>query len=187
MPSWLAGFVFDLAHLVHVDERVEVGGADSGERAHDGKALAFIASWAGGDGADGAFGVRRAGAAIRGSVKVSAVIAGMQWVTGLRSVLFRFEYRQRGCACVRRGARGEHGFGSVAALLTASPATSFAPTPCTAAAAEDNDVTPRPVSTHASSGSAAASPQTPTGLSDGGTRPHRHGHQRQHRRLPRDR
>ena len=55
----LARLVFDFAHLVHVDERVEVGGADSGERAHDGKPLALVALRAGGDGPDGPFGVGR--------------------------------------------------------------------------------------------------------------------------------
>src|SRR5262245_26048222 len=53
--------VLDLAHLVHVHERVEVGGAHSGERAHDGKALALVSVRAGGDGADWAFGVGRRG------------------------------------------------------------------------------------------------------------------------------
>src|SRR6185295_10879809 len=55
--------VLDLAHLVHVHERVEVGGAHSGERAHDGKALALVSVRAGGDGADWAFGVGRRGCA----------------------------------------------------------------------------------------------------------------------------
>ena len=52
-----AGLVLHLAHLVHVDERVEVGGAHAGEGAHDGEALAFVAARPGGDGADGPLGV----------------------------------------------------------------------------------------------------------------------------------
>ena len=50
----LAGLVIDLAHLVHVDERVEGGAAHAGERAHDGEALALVAAWTGGDRGDGA-------------------------------------------------------------------------------------------------------------------------------------
>ena len=55
----LARLVFDLAHLVHVDERVEVGGADAGERAHDGEALAFVPARSGGNRPHGTFGVGR--------------------------------------------------------------------------------------------------------------------------------
>ena len=40
----LTGLVFHLAHLVHVHERVEVGGAHAGEGAHDGEALALVAA-----------------------------------------------------------------------------------------------------------------------------------------------
>ena len=71
--SWLARLVLDLAHLVHMHERIEVGGADSGEGAHDGKALALIASRAGGDGADGSLGVRRAR---RGDARQSQGVSG---------------------------------------------------------------------------------------------------------------
>ena len=39
----LAGPVVDLAHLVHVDERVEVGQVDAGEGPPDGEALALEA------------------------------------------------------------------------------------------------------------------------------------------------
>ena len=67
----LARLVFDLAHLVHVDERVEVGGADAGECAHDGEALALVAARAGGDGADRAVRCRRPRA--RRSAAVSGV------------------------------------------------------------------------------------------------------------------
>ena len=42
--SRLAGLVLDLAHLVHVDERVEVGGADACERTDDGEALPLVAA-----------------------------------------------------------------------------------------------------------------------------------------------
>ena len=80
-----AGLVLHLAHLIHVDERVEVGGAHPGERAHDGEALAFVAARAGGDGADGPLGLGSAGAVSRGNVNVSAVMAGMLEITGLRS------------------------------------------------------------------------------------------------------
>ncbi len=55
----LTGLVLHLAHLVHVHERVEVGGAHAGEGAHDGKALALVAARAGGDRADGPLGVGR--------------------------------------------------------------------------------------------------------------------------------
>ncbi len=54
-----ARLVLHLTHLVHVDEWVEVGGAHSGECAHDGEALALVAVRAGGDGPDRAFGVGR--------------------------------------------------------------------------------------------------------------------------------
>src|SRR5882757_10942625 len=47
-----AGLVFDLAHLVHVDERVEIRCADAGERPHDREALALVPVGAGGDGAN---------------------------------------------------------------------------------------------------------------------------------------
>ena len=39
--SRLTRSVVDLAHLVHVDERIEVGEVDAGESTADGKALAF--------------------------------------------------------------------------------------------------------------------------------------------------
>ena len=39
----LAGRVLDLAHLVHVDERVEIGEVDTLERAPDGEPLALVA------------------------------------------------------------------------------------------------------------------------------------------------
>jgi hypothetical protein len=45
----LARRVLDLAHLVHVDERVEVGQVHAGERAADREALALVARWRGGD------------------------------------------------------------------------------------------------------------------------------------------
>jgi hypothetical protein len=44
-----AGGVFDLAHLVHVDERVEVGVGDTGEGAVHREAFAFEALGGGGD------------------------------------------------------------------------------------------------------------------------------------------
>ena len=49
----LAGGVLHLAHLVEVDERVEVFQADPGKGAADGKAFALEAARGGGDGADG--------------------------------------------------------------------------------------------------------------------------------------
>ena len=45
----LAGSVVDLTHLVHVDERVEVGLGDAGEGAANGEALALESSRRGGD------------------------------------------------------------------------------------------------------------------------------------------
>jgi hypothetical protein len=44
----LAGRVFDLAHLVHVHEGIELGQVDPGERAADGEALALEAARRGG-------------------------------------------------------------------------------------------------------------------------------------------
>jgi hypothetical protein len=69
----LPGLVLDLAHLIHVHEGIQVCGAYSGEGAHDGKALALVASRAGGDGADGPLGVRRAG---RGDPRQSQGVSG---------------------------------------------------------------------------------------------------------------
>ena len=40
----LAGRVFDLAHLVEMDERVEIGEVDAGERPADREALPFEAA-----------------------------------------------------------------------------------------------------------------------------------------------
>jgi signal transduction histidine kinase/CheY-like chemotaxis protein len=53
----LAGRVLHLAHLVHVDERVEVGEVDAGECAPDGEALALEAARRGRDGTDGPLGL----------------------------------------------------------------------------------------------------------------------------------
>ena len=53
----LAGRVLHLAHLVHVDERVEIGEVDAGERAADREALALEAARRGRDGADGPLGL----------------------------------------------------------------------------------------------------------------------------------
>ena len=44
--------VFDLAHLVHVDERIEVGGTDAGEGAPNRKALALVSLRAASDRGD---------------------------------------------------------------------------------------------------------------------------------------
>jgi hypothetical protein len=49
----LAGRVLDLAHLVHVDEGIEVGEIDPGEGASDRKSLALDAARSGRDGANG--------------------------------------------------------------------------------------------------------------------------------------
>ena len=57
----LARRVLDLAHLVHVDERVEVGQVDAGERAADREPLALEAARRGRHGPDAA----RAGASGR--------------------------------------------------------------------------------------------------------------------------
>ena len=48
-PLRLARGVLDLAHLVHVDERVEVGEVDAGERAAHGEPLALVALGRDGD------------------------------------------------------------------------------------------------------------------------------------------
>ena len=68
------------------------------------------------------------------------------------------------------GARGhrvggaERGLGGRLAGLERRRAASWAPTGRTARAAIESDEMPIPISAVASSGSAAASPQTPTGL-----------------------
>ena len=59
----LARRVLDLAHLVEVDERVEVGEVDAGERPADREALALEAARRGGDAADRRAGGRRPGRA----------------------------------------------------------------------------------------------------------------------------
>ena len=74
----LARRVVDLAHLVHVDERVEVAHVHAGERAHDRESLALVSARAGGDRPDRPLGVAEyRGSASRGSVNVSAVMAGI--------------------------------------------------------------------------------------------------------------
>ena len=75
----LAGRVLDLTHLVHVDERVEAGRVDAGERAADGEALPLVALRRGGD-ADrrAVLGVRVGAATVRGrTVQSGTVTAGM--------------------------------------------------------------------------------------------------------------
>ena len=57
----LTGLVLHLSHLVHVHERVQIGGAHAGEGANDGESLALVAVRPGGDRADRPFGVRRRG------------------------------------------------------------------------------------------------------------------------------
>jgi hypothetical protein len=52
-----AGFVFHLTHLVHVNERIQGGSADSGERPDDREPLALKAPGAGGDRTDGPLGI----------------------------------------------------------------------------------------------------------------------------------
>ena len=58
-PARLADPVLDLAHLVHVDERVEVGLVHAGEGPAHREALTLEAAWGGGDGPN------RAGAPVR--------------------------------------------------------------------------------------------------------------------------
>jgi len=59
--------VLDLAHLVHVDEGVEVGEVDAVEGAADREPLALVALRGGGDAADAALGdAGRSGSAPRG-------------------------------------------------------------------------------------------------------------------------
>ena len=48
--------VLDLTHLVHVDERVELGEVDAGERAAHREALTLETARGAGDAADGALG-----------------------------------------------------------------------------------------------------------------------------------
>ena len=79
----LARRVVDLAHLVHVDERVEVGAVDAGEGPPDREALALEAARGGGDRADGTvvgLGPRHGDSL--GRVSVSAVTAGMAPLLG---------------------------------------------------------------------------------------------------------
>ena len=60
-PARFQGRVVDLAHLIHVDERVQIGLRHPGEGAHDRKALAFEALRTSGDGADGPLDVAQGG------------------------------------------------------------------------------------------------------------------------------
>ena len=53
----LAGLVLHLPHLIHVHERVEVGGTHAGEGPDDGEALTLHSPRSGGDRADRPFGV----------------------------------------------------------------------------------------------------------------------------------
>ena len=69
-----------------------------------------------------------------------------------------------GVARGHRVARGERGLGGFLAQGRGPAEASRAPTGRTAAEAIDSEVTPIPTSAQASSGSAAASPQTPTDL-----------------------
>src|SRR6185312_9894744 len=55
------GLVFDLTHLVQVDERIEVGRADPGEGADHRETLALVTAGAGGDGPHRAFCLTRCG------------------------------------------------------------------------------------------------------------------------------
>jgi len=71
--SRLAGLVFHLAHLVHVDERVEVGCAHACEGAYDGKPLALEAVRTSGDRPDWTFGVGRCG---RGDPRQCQCVSG---------------------------------------------------------------------------------------------------------------
>ena len=64
MPLGSPGRVLDLAHLVHVDERVEVGEVDAGERAADREALALEPARRGGHRADAALGGPGVGAEV---------------------------------------------------------------------------------------------------------------------------
>ena len=73
----LAGRVVDLAHLVHVDERVEVGQVDAGEGPADREALALEPAGAVVTERTGRSWASAVGAAILGSVSVSAVTAGI--------------------------------------------------------------------------------------------------------------
>jgi hypothetical protein len=57
----LAGPVVDLAHLVHVHERVEVGHVDAGEGPTNREPLAFETARRGGDGRDAAWSIGRLG------------------------------------------------------------------------------------------------------------------------------
>ena len=69
----LARRVVDLAHLVHVDERVEIAHRHAGEGAHDGEALALVAARAGGDLLDRALGVAERG---RGDARQGQGVSG---------------------------------------------------------------------------------------------------------------
>jgi hypothetical protein len=53
----LSRLVFHFAHLVHVDKRIQSGGADPGERPNHREALALVASRASGDRSDWTLGV----------------------------------------------------------------------------------------------------------------------------------
>ncbi len=75
----LAGRVLDLAHLVHVDERIEVGEIDAGERSADRESLALEAAGRRDDRCepDGSSPIHPRAGSRWSSVTSSTVIAGM--------------------------------------------------------------------------------------------------------------
>src|SRR5260370_933215 len=73
----LAGAVVDLAHLVHVDERVEPGQVHAGERAPDREPLALEGRRGGRDRGDGPFGL--AGRRLRDPRQDQDVLGGDGW------------------------------------------------------------------------------------------------------------
>lgn len=87
-PARFAGFVFDLTHLIHVDERVQLGGRHTGEGADDGEAFPSYPRGPVVIDRTGRSVSAGSGTGMRGRVRASiddTVIAGMQ--TSLRAVV----------------------------------------------------------------------------------------------------
>src|SRR6185312_11456202 len=164
--SGFTGLIFDLTHLVHVHERVEGRGGYAGECADDGKALALVAPRTGGHSAHRAFGVPGRGCDDAGKSQCFCCYGWHALYNRTEVRLFRGSQRKTSRAAARAAVGPATASTASAASRHCSSVTeaSLAPAPATAAAAIDREVMPSPTSTQASSGSAAASPHTPTGL-----------------------
>src|SRR5687767_12781542 len=92
----LAGRVLHLAHLIHVDERVEVGEIDAGERAPDREAFSLEATRRGDHGTDRA---DRGGSLSAGKpLQLGDVVDGDRWHVFLSNAWSGRAYSWRGCS-----------------------------------------------------------------------------------------